>query len=412
MTTESGTGRGRIAFAAVCACFVWALSCVAVDAVDIVVAKPGAVNAKSAVDISAFDAGGSGEGRLFVQTLETDLVRSGWFVVTNGGVVAVGGRWISLGGARAELLVRNAITGAGYLSREFEPKRGDVPSAAHAAADAIVEALCKVPGIASTRITMIGKVRGRPNLYVCDADARNLIRITNQDSPCLAPNWSPDGERLLYTSFHCGYPDLYLIDLASGRRMPVSRQSGLNMAGDVSPDGRRIAMTLSKDGNPEIYVLLQGVGRLTRITDTPRAAEASPSWSPDGSRLVFVSDRSGRPQLYIASSVCGEAKRITFRGEENVAPDWGSDGRIAYCSRREGRYRIIVDDPATGKSEEVATDDTNYEDPSWAPDRRHIVVVRSQRFRSQLWILDTMGDKPRLLTSQEGDWYSPAWSPR
>jgi TolB protein len=326
MVTESGAGVGKSVWIAVCA---WLLAWAAASpAADVEVVKPRA--AKTGVDISAFDAGGSAEGRLFLQTLDADLVRSGWFVVTNGGVVAVGGRWISLGGFRAQCSVRNASTGIAYFDREFEPRRGDVQSAAHAAADAIVLAVCKVPGMASARIAMIGKVGGKSNLYVCDADGRNMLRITNQDAPCLAPNWSPDAERLVYTSFHGGYPDVYLIDLASGRRIPVSRQSGLNMAGGFSPDGRRLAMALSKDGNPEIYVLQMGAGRLTRVTETAHAAEASPSWSPDGSRLVFVSDRSGHPQLYIASAEGGDAKRITFRGEENVAPDWGSDGRIAY----------------------------------------------------------------------------------
>jgi TolB protein len=125
-----------------------------------------------------------------------------------------------------------------------------------------------------------------------------------------------------------------------------------------------------------------------------------------------VSDRSGRPQIYLCHSSGGDARRLTFRGEENVSPDWGPDGRIAYSSRRDGRYRIVVDDPSTGKSEEVAADDANYEDPSWAPDRRHIIATRTKRFRSQLWMLDTMGDPPRLLTAQEGDWYSPACSQR
>lgn len=381
------------------------------SAADIEVVKAGA--ARTGVDISAFDAGGSPEGRLFAQTLESDLLRSGWFLVTNGGTIVVAGRWSSLGGARAECALRNRNTGMEYFTRGFAQRRGgDVPSAAHALADAIVETLIKVPGMASSRIAMIGKVNGKPNLYLCDADGRNLMRITNQDAPCLAPNWSPVGDRLVYTSMHGGYPDIYLIDLGSGRRTAVSRFSGLNMAGDISPDGQRLAMVLSRDGNPEVYVLNLGSGRLARITQTPRVTEASPSWSPDGNRLVFVSDRSGKPQLYVCMSEGGEARRLTFRGEENVAPDWGADGRIAYCSRRDGRYRIFVDDPSTGKSEEVPTDDANYEDPSWAPDRRHLIATRTQRFRSQLWILDTMGDKPRLLTSQDGDWYSPAWSPR
>ena len=58
--------------------------------------------------------------------------------------------------------------------------------------DAIVRAVAKVPGIAATRIALIGRVNGRKNLYVCDADGRNLVRITDQNAPCLSPNWSPD----------------------------------------------------------------------------------------------------------------------------------------------------------------------------------------------------------------------------
>jgi TolB protein len=405
-TDWCGTGVGLRAILAL----AWLGCAVSAGAADIEVVKTGA--AKTGIDISAFDTGGSAEGRLFAQALESDLARSGWFVVTNGSAIAVGGRWTPSGGPRADCALRNRNTGVEYFTRAFTPRRGDAASAAHAAADAIVEAVFKVPGMASARIAMVGKVGGKPNLYMCDSDGRNIMRITSQDAPCLAPNWVAGGDRIIYTSLHGGYPDVYLIDLASGKRTAISRFSGLNMAGDASPDGGRVAMVLSKDGNPEVYVMDLGSRRLTRITNTATATEASPSWSPDGGRLAFVSDRSGRPQIYLCHSAGGDARRMTFRGEENVAPDWGSDGRIAYCSRRDGRYRIVVDDPSTGKSEEVAADDASYEDPSWAPDRRHIVATRTQRYRSQLWVLDTMGDPPRLLTSQDGDWYSPTWSQR
>jgi TolB protein len=152
--------------------------------------------------------------------------------------------------------------------------------------------------------------------------------------------------------------------------------------------------------------------RLTRLTKTGQAAEASPNWSPDGRQIVFVSDRVGRPHLYVLSSHGGQEKRLTFRGRENVAPSWGPDGRIAYSSRREGRYHICVTDPRTGADTQLTSDYVDHEDPSWAADGRHIVYTRTEGYRSDVYVLDTMGDPQVRLTRLQGDWYSPAWSSR
>jgi len=174
-----------------------------------------------------------------------------------------------------------------------------------------------------------------------------------------------------------------------------------------------MALTLSKDGNPELYVMNLASRRLTRLTRTPKAAEASPSWSPDGRRIVFVSDSSGSPQLYLVSRTGGQARRITFRGNENVAPDWGPGDRIACSSRRGGRYQICVLDPDSDEPEtQVTSDYSDHEDPSWMRDGRHIVYSRTLRYESVLYVLDTMGDPEIRLTTMRGDWYSPACSPK
>ncbi|NIY17521.1 MAG: biopolymer transporter Tol, partial [Nitrospinaceae bacterium] len=117
-----------------------------------------------------------------------------------------------------------------------------------------------------------------------------------------------------YTSLVGGFPDVYRIDLQSRKRTRVARHPGLNTGGVVSPDGRKLALILSRDGNPELYVQQLPAGRLTRLTRTTHAAEASPSWSPDGSQIVYVADTSGSPQLYILSARGGQARRVTFRG--------------------------------------------------------------------------------------------------
>ena len=150
--------------------------------------------------------------------------------------------------------------------------------------------------------------------------------------------------------------------------------------------------------------------QLTRLTSSPRAAEASPSWSPDGNQIVYVSDQSGTPQLYIVSRDGGRPARLTSRGSENVAPDWGANGWIAYTTRVGGRYQVCVVDPHSGVAKQITSDDANYEDPCWAPDGRHLACGRSRQYRSAIYLLDTLGDPPIALFDTQGDWYSPAWS--
>jgi TolB protein len=173
-----------------------------------------------------------------------------------------------------------------------------------------------------------------------------------------------------------------------------------------------MVLTLSKDGNPDLYVMDLRSRNLTRLTRTQHAAEASPTWSPDGRQIAFVSDRSGSPHVYTVSVRGGRQQRITFQGRENVTPDWGPDGRLVCSSRRSGRYQVCVVDPREGSEEQVTSDYVDHESPSWAPDARHIVYTRTEGHASDVYVLDTLGDPPIRLTTLQGDWHSPDWSPR
>ena len=62
------------------------------------------------------------------------------------------------------------------------------------------------------------------------------------------------------------------------------------------------------------------------------------------------------------------------------------------------------------KEEQLTYDWVDHEDPSWAPDGRHIVCSQTSNFHSDLYILDTLGDPPLRLTTIQGEWYSPDWS--
>jgi len=389
---------------------IFAAAALCARAADVEVVKSGAV--KSDVNVAGLRCSGSA-GVLFKRTLENDLRLSGWFRVVNaGGAIGLQGTCADSGrGLRVDCNVRHAGSGRTYLRHSKSGSPGEARAMAHRLADEIVRAVMGKKGIASTSIVMVGVRGGRRNLYICDADGGGLRQITRDGTVCLAPSWSPTGKFLVYTSFHKGFPDVYRIDMAGYRRTRVAGYPGLNAGADVSPDGKRMVLTLSKDGNPDLYVIDLGSRRLTRVTRTRFGAEASPSWSPDGRSIVFVSDKSGSPQLYTTSAAGGGYRRLTLRGTENVAPDWGPDGRIVCSSRRGGRYHVYVIDPRSGMETPLTQGGMDYEDPSWAPDGRHVVCAGTLNYRSSLYLLDTLGDPPIRLTTVEGDWHSPAWSP-
>ncbi len=399
--------RGRFAAGAV-ALAMGLAACM--HAADVEIVKAGSI--KTALSLKGMRADSQAASKTFRKVLEADLVRSGWFEIAVGGASVDVSGFCQGSGDRltGQCRVVNNIAGKTLLSEQLRGQVANPRQLAHRTADAIVKAVKGVPGIASTQIVMVGARVGRQDLYLCDADGARLRRATHDGAVCLSPSWGKGVLEILYTSFHNGYPDAYRIDLGGGRRIRLAAYPGLNTGAVLSPDGRRIAMTLSKDGNPDLYVKDLRSGVLSRITRTAYAAEASPSWSPDGRQLVFVSDRAGRPQLYVQALYGKTAKRLTYEGRENAAPDWAADGRIAYSSRRGGTYEICIYDPVARRHTQLTRGDGDWEDPSWAPDSRHIVCTRTSGYRSHLYILDVMGDPPLRLTSSEGDWYSPDWS--
>ncbi len=364
---------------------------------------------KISIGFGSYRTGSDAASKTFLSVLKADLNRSGYFSVTSsGGALNVAGACQAGSQMKADVHVYQVATRKKLLGKSYNASANSARGLAHKVADEIVYAVTGKRGMASGKIAAVGNRTGRKELYICDMDGKNMRQITKDRSIVVGPRWTPDGKNLTYTSYKRGYPNVYM----TGRGKPLSSHSGLNASGAVSPDGKTMAVILSVSGNPELWIKSLRTGRLIkRLSSTQRGNEASPCWSPDGNHIAFVSDSSGRPQIYIISKNGGRASRISSSGTESVAPDWGKNGYITYCSRVGGKYRIMVANPVAKTVRQLETDWADYEDPSWAPDGRHIVCSRTSNYRSSIYLLDTLKDSPVALISGSGDWYSPACSP-
>ena len=366
--------------------------------------------AKPALSIAGIRPDGSPNAQTFLRVLRNDLNRSGWFQVTdnpNAGI-RVSGTVSGAAGISAGLQISSPRESGAWRRAG---SAAEVRAAAHAAADEIVRIVTGHRGMASAPLIFVGRRGGRPDIYCCDADGENVKKLTADGALCLSPTWLPGASGFFYTTFARGFGEVFRADLtpAGVRSRPLATYPGLNNGAVASPDGRLVALVLSFTGNVELYVMNLQSRKLTRLTRTPHANEASPDWSPDGKTLAYVSDAGRSPQLHLLSPG-GVGRRIVYNLQESVAPDWSGDGRIAFCGKSNGRYGIYVCG-VNGAWTRVSPDDgANYEDPSWAPDDRHIVATRTSGGRRTLVVLDSMGDPWVQLLTVDGEWYLADWA--
>ena len=269
------------------------------------------------------------------------------------------------------------------------------------AADVAVKAMTGKPGFFASRLAFIGERTGKPEVYVSDLFLTEVRQVTTDKALARTPRWSPDGQRLIYTSyFKTGFPDLFVMDLGSLQRNTFASFKGTNSGGRFSADGKNVAMVLSGEGNPEIYVGNAQGRQITRKTRTT-AIESGPCFSPDGAQLVFCSDAAGGPQLYVMPAAGGPARRLPTRISGYCAePDWSkADPALIAFSLRSGKgFQIGVYDLNKGVAEVVSKQPADAVEPSWLADGRHIVFSSRAAGTSSLWILDTVNKKATQLS--------------
>jgi len=298
------------------------------------------------------------------------------------------------------------------------PASGDADfrMSVHRVSDEIVRWATGEPGIAATRIVFRRKADGgESDVWMIDYDGEDLKRLTRDESIVYSPDLSPDGSHLLYVSYVSGGPVAYEKNLATGAVQTVSAEQGLNVTPVYSPDARHILYARTEGDHTELFELQrQPICCGRRVTYTSVGETLNGGYSPDGRQIVMTSSPLGLPHIYVIPRQGRGEPRILSRyvyGERGYAtsPEWSPRGdRIAYQAWIDNTFQIVTVSP-DGSDRRVLTSRGSNEDPSWAPDGRHLVFASAGRGGSAMLILDTVTGRVRNLTSGRVD-QLPSWS--
>jgi TolB protein len=284
-----------------------------------------------------------------------------------------------------------------------------------AIADDIVGAFTGVPGVSDTEMAFVSDRSGDKEIYVMEADGTNVRRATSHKTISTFPNWSPDGNTIVYTSYRYGNrPQLFL--LTRGTRSPGRILRELDGAqvfrGVFDPSGNQLAVVRDAAGSSEIYTVARGGSGVRQLTRNA-AIDVSPTWSPDGRQIAFTSDRTGTPQIYLMNADGSSQRRLSFNGSYNAAPAWSPDGKwIAYESRVGGQMDIWLIDPDGKVNLPLVQHPRTDEGPCWSPDGRMLAFASSRRGRMDIYVIDVNGDNLRQITQGPANNSNPAWGPR
>jgi Tol biopolymer transport system component len=189
------------------------------------------------------------------------------------------------------------------------------------------------------------------DLWVLDLQRNLFERLTDSPGADSMPVWSPDGDRVVFTST-AGDGGLAIIR--------VDRTAGNEALRLPAGEGAMVPCDWSLDGRFVLYKQVdQGAGT-TDLWALPMAGERTPfqvvrtrhderdgQFSPDGKWIAYESDESGKPEIYFQPFPGpGRNVRISIGGGTQVR--WRRDGREVFYVAPDQRLMAVVIDPAAG----------------------------------------------------------------
>jgi len=181
------------------------------------------------------------------------------------------------------------------------------------------------------------------DVYIIDVESGRRTRITHS-ARASNPQFTEDGNGLLYIMNHKGTSNIFFHDLEDGTLTQITNYQGDVQIGRMAlhPQGGHLAYALFDElGNRYIVVREIKSGTELRFTAS-EVDDRNPIWSPDGTQLAYTSMRDFVPNIFVIRPFdkAPHEERITALFTGASATQWTAADSL----HSEGRLTIITTD--------------------------------------------------------------------
>jgi Tol biopolymer transport system component len=165
------------------------------------------------------------------------------------------------------------------------------------------------------------------------------------------------------------------IPLQGGPPRWLTRGISMDRQPAFSPDGQRILFTSDRSGSTDIWQMDLRSGTIGRVIDHP-ADDMDPAYTPDGKEIIWTSNRTGHLEIYVADADGGQARRVTDDGVDAQNATMTADRSwIVYTSSHPVKRGIWKVHPDGTGAEPIARG--TYFNPEVSPDGKYVLYLTS-----------------------------------
>ena len=280
----------------------------------------------------------------------------------------------------------------------------------------------------SGQIAVVHSGEGTRYLYLLDAGTGSMERLPfvlnvgpHANS---APQWSPDGARLVWIGEYSGRNHVVIMDMNEREpyQIPAGEQYQRVSAPSWLADGQRVSFWAS-GGSQNVMSIADAVTGEEQEAVTLPGYRNMFAWNWASGLVSFIQGGGSPYRVVVSAGVNGDASAVGPGGGE-LAPAWSRDGQwLAFQSdanRAAGEDEIWISRPdGSGQRQVTSTPAGAWaRAPTWSPDGRMIAFV-SNRSGSrgadfgELFVVNVETGETRQMTSTNGsvyDWRA-AWRP-
>jgi len=205
------------------------------------------------------------------------------------------------------------------------------------------------------------------DIWTVPIEGGKASRITIHQAYESHPLWSPDGDRIAFSSNRFGQDDLFIVSSEGGVPQRITYHSAGDVLSEWSDDGNLVFGSSRSfrhvERESELLGIASGGGTPVRLMD---ALGSEPVISPDGRFIAFVRGScrisreayqgSSNRDIWLYHTETGTFTQMTNFDGQDYHPIWGDNQTLYFISSRSGKYNIFsakVDETGHFSSEPV-----------------------------------------------------------
>ncbi len=210
------------------------------------------------------------------------------------------------------------------------------------------------------------------HVYTVEAAGGLPKKLVDYMTSTWGPRWMPDGQRLVIGLERDDADQLALVNLSGTElRFLTSGGGGDHWDARPAPDGKSIAFVFRRydDLNrADICVIDLETGATQTVYGKPKTRAWSPRWSPNGEWLAFISQENGHDDLWMARPDGSGLRQVTKLGLDVVEFAWAPNSKsIAATLNRGGSFELALITPKTGNADILRNLPGVHSNPNWSP---------------------------------------------